>query len=135
MAACTDGELTIGNRVALNANVYINACSGGTIRIGDDVIVGPNVVMRASDHAFDDVTRPMRDQGHTAGVIVIDDDVWLGANVTVVGGVRIGRGAVVAAGAVVSKDVEPYTIVGGVPARLIRRRDQARAGAGEATRT
>ena len=54
--------------------------------------------------------------------IVIEDDVWIGANVTVVGGVRVGRGAVVAAGAVVTKDVEQYAIVGGVPAKLIRYR-------------
>jgi galactoside O-acetyltransferase len=125
LAACTDGRIDIGDHVSLNANVYINACSGGTIRIGHDVLIGPNVVLRASDHKFDDLTRPIRMQKHTSGTIVIEDDVWLGANVTVVGGVRIGRGSVVAAGAVVAADVEPYSIVGGVPARLIRRRDQA----------
>lgn len=122
LAACTDGELVIGDHVSLNANVYINACSGGTIHIGNDVLIGPNVVLRASDHAFDDLSRPMRTQGHTPGTIVIEDDVWLGANVTVVGGVRIGRGAIIAAGAVVTTDVPSQAIAGGVPARLIRRR-------------
>jgi galactoside O-acetyltransferase len=125
LAACTDGRIDIGDHVSLNANVYINACSGGRIRIGNDVLIGPNVVLRASDHKFDDLTRPMRLQGHASGTIVIEDDVWLGANVTVVGGVRIGQGSVVAAGAVVAADVEPNSIVGGVPARLIRKRDQA----------
>ena len=123
LAACTDGAIEIGDHVSFNANVYVNACSGGTIRIGNDVLVGPNVVIRASDHRFDDVTRPIRTQGHVAGTIVIEEDVWLGSNVTVVGGVRIGRGSVVAAGAVVTTDVEPFSIVGGVPARFIRRRE------------
>jgi galactoside O-acetyltransferase len=128
LAACTDGRIEIGNHVSFNANVYVNACSGGTIRIGNDVLVGPNVVLRASDHRFDDLTRPIRMQGHTAKTIVIEDDVWLGSNVTVVGGVRIGRGSVIAAGAVVTSDVAPYSIVGGVPARLIRKRGESRPG-------
>jgi galactoside O-acetyltransferase len=68
------------------------------------------------------VATPIRLQGHDAGTIVIEDNVWLAANVTVVGGVRIGRGSVIAAGAVVTSDIEPYSIAGGVPARLIRRR-------------
>ena len=123
LAACADGRIEIGDHVSFNSNVYVNACSGGQIVIGNDVLIGPNVVLRASDHKFDDVTRPIRTQGHNAGTIIIEDDVWLGSNVTVVGGVRIGRGSVVAAGAVVTANVEPYSIVGGVPARLIRKRD------------
>jgi acetyltransferase-like isoleucine patch superfamily enzyme len=125
LAACADGRLEIGDRVSLNSNVYLNACSAGTILIGNDVLIGPNAVLRASDHRFDDPTQPIRLQGHSGGAIVIEDDVWLGANVTVVGGVRIGRGAVVAAGAVVTRDVPPLAIVGGVPARVIRMRAAA----------
>lgn len=125
LAACTDGRIEIGDHVSFNSNVYVNACSGGTITIGNDVLIGPNAVLRASDHKFDDVTRPIRTQGHTAGTIVVENDVWIGSNVTVVGGVRIGKGAVVAAGAVVTSDVEPYSIVGGVPARLIRKRSDS----------
>lgn len=122
LAAGPDGEIQIGDRVSLNANVYLNAASGGTIHVGNDVMIGPNTVMRASDHRFDDLSRPMRTQGHAPGTIVIEDDVWIGANVTIVGGARIGRGSVVAAGAVVTGVVEPFSIVGGVPARLIRKR-------------
>jgi galactoside O-acetyltransferase len=122
LAACDDGDIEAGDRVSLNSNVYLNACCGGSIRLGNDVLVGPNVVMRASDHNFASVERPIREQGHVPRSIVIDDDVWLSANVTVVGGVRIGRGAVVAAGAVIVDDVEPWTLVGGVPARILRRR-------------
>lgn len=129
LAACGDGHLVIGDRVSLNSNVYINACSGGTIRIGNDVLIGPNAVLRSSDHRFDDRSKPIRLQGHTGGAIIIEDDVWLGANVTVVGGVRIGAGSVVAAGAVVVRDVEPYSVVAGVPARFIRRRGEPGASA------
>ena len=118
LAACDDGTVVIGNHVSLNANVYLNAC-GGHIAIGNDVLIGPNVVLRSNDHVVAASDRPIRLQGHVSGRIDIEDDVWVAANVTVVGGVRIGRGAVVAANAVVTRDVAPYTIVGGVPAKPI----------------
>lgn len=113
------GSLTIGDRVALNVNVAIGASDGGTIRIGDDVLIGPNVVVRASDHVYADAARPIRQQGHSGGEILIGDDVWIAASAVVTAGVVIGRGAVVAAGAVVTKDVEPMTVVAGVPAQPV----------------
>lgn len=113
------GALVIGDRVALNVNVAIDASLGGTITIGDDVLIGPNVVVRASDHVFADTDRPIRQQGHSGGTIVVEDDVWLAASVVVTGGVVVGRGAVVAAGAVVTTDVEPWTVVAGVPAQTV----------------
>lgn len=122
LAACNDGVIKIGDRVSFNANVYINACIGGRIVLGNDVLVAPNVVMRSSDHVTTDLDKPINQQGHTGKEIVIADDVWISSNVTIVGGVHIGRGAVVAAGAVVTRDVEPYTIVGGIPARFIKNR-------------
>lgn len=118
------GAIVVGNRVNLNTNVALNAGVGGRIAIGDDVIIGPNTVLRASDHVMSDRDRPIREQGHRAGTITLEGDVWLGANVTVAGTVRIGQGAVVAAGAVVVKDVEPYTVVGGVPARFLKKRGE-----------
>ena len=124
LAACDDGVIEIGNRVALNANVYMNACIGGKIVLGDDVLVAPNVVMRTSDHAMMDVDKLIREQGHASKEIIIANDVWIGANATITGGVHIGKGAVVGAGAVVTGDVEPYTIVGGVPARYIKKRGE-----------
>lgn len=125
VAACDDGVIEIGDRVAFNANVYCNACINGRIVLGNDVLIGPNVVMRSSDHVTMALDVPIALQGHVGAEIFVEDDVWLGANVTVIGGVRIGKGAVVAAGAVVSSDVAPYTIVGGVPARLIKPRGDA----------
>jgi galactoside O-acetyltransferase len=122
LAACDDGRVTIGDRVSFNHNVYVNACIGGNIRIGSNVMIGPNVVMRASDHVTLALDALMADQGHTGGEIVVDDDVWIGANVTLVSGSHVRSGAVVAAGAVVTGEVPPDTIVGGVPARVIKER-------------
>jgi acetyltransferase-like isoleucine patch superfamily enzyme len=92
----------------------------GGITVGDRVYTAPNVQMLAVNHVFDDPTRPMVDQGITAQGIVVEDDVWIGAGAILTDGVRVGRGAVVAAGAVVTADVPPHTVVGGVPARVLR---------------
>jgi galactoside O-acetyltransferase len=124
--AADGGRIDIGDRVKLNMNGHVNASLGGTITIGNDVLVGPNVVLRATDHRFADGGRRIAEQGHEAGRIVIGSDVWLGANVSVVGGVTIGDGAVVGAGAVVTRDVAPYAIVAGVPARQIGQRGALR---------
>ena len=70
---------------------------------------------------FDDRERPFTEQGITAEGIIIEDDVWLGAGAVITDGVRVGRGAVIAAGAVVTKDVPPHTVVGGIPAREIKK--------------
>ncbi|MDW8317178.1 MAG: DapH/DapD/GlmU-related protein [Anaerolineae bacterium] len=92
----------------------------GGITIGDRVYTAPLVQILAVNHVFDDPTRPMVDQGITAEGIVVEDDVWIGAGAVITDGVRIGRGAVVAAGAVVTGDVPARTVVGGVPARVIK---------------
>ncbi len=92
----------------------------GGITIGDRVYTAPNVQLLAVNHVFDDPNRPMVEQGITATGIVVEDDVWLGAGAIVTDGVTIGRGAVVAAGAVVTADVPAHTVVGGVPARVLR---------------
>jgi galactoside O-acetyltransferase len=129
LVASGSGSIDVGDRVKLNANVHVNASIGGRITVGNDVLVGPNVVLRTSDHRFSDPDRLIRLQGHDAGTIAIEDDVWLAAHVTVLRDVRIGRGAIVAAGAVVTCDVEAGTIVGGVPARLIGRRGEPKTPA------
>ncbi|MDA0328586.1 MAG: acyltransferase [Gemmatimonadetes bacterium] len=123
IAADGDGSIVVGNGVRFNERVHLNASIAGHIEIGDNVLVGPGVVLRATNHRFRRVDIPIREQGHEPGTIVIGDDVWLGANVTVVSGVKVGRGAIVAAGAVVTRDVDPLSIVGGVPARAIGSRE------------
>jgi len=92
----------------------------GGVTIGDRVYTSPMTQIIAVNHVFDDPDRPFVEQGITAEGIVIEDDVWLGAGAVVTDGVRIGRGAVVAAGAVVTADVPPHTVVAGVPARVMR---------------
>jgi acetyltransferase-like isoleucine patch superfamily enzyme len=92
----------------------------GGVTIGDRVYTSPFTQIIAVNHVFDDPQRPFVEQGITAQGIVIEDDVWLGAGAVITDGVRVGRGAVVAAGAVVTKDVLPHTVVGGVPAKLIK---------------
>jgi len=92
----------------------------GGVTIGDRVYTSPFVQIVSVNHVFDDPNRPFIDQGITAEGIIIEDDVWIGSGAVITDGVRVGKGAVVAGGAVVTKDVEPHTIVGGVPAKVIR---------------
>lgn len=114
--------LVIGGRCSFNYNVIIGAADGGQIEIGDDVLVGPNVVFRASDHRYEDAETTIRSQGHTGGRIVVEEDVWIGANAVILRDVKIGHGSVVAAGAVVTSDIPPMEVWGGVPARFLKKR-------------
>jgi acetyltransferase-like isoleucine patch superfamily enzyme len=95
----------------------------GGVQIGDRVYTSPMTQIIAVDHIFHDPERPFVEQGITAQGIVIEDDVWLGSAAVITDGVRVGKGAVVAAGAVVTKDVPPHTVVAGVPAKVIKRVD------------
>ncbi len=113
-----NGSLVLGERAALSANVHVGA-DDGVITIGPRTAIGTGTVLRAANHRIDRTDIPMMDQGHVPGEIHIEEDVWIGANCVITADVRIGRGAVVGAGAVVTHDVEPYAIVGGVPARVI----------------
>jgi acetyltransferase-like isoleucine patch superfamily enzyme len=105
----------------------------GGVSIGDRVYTSPHCQIIAVNHVFDDPERPFVAQGITAQGIVIEDDVWLGSAAVILDGVRIGRGAVVAAGAVVTRDVPAHTLVGGVPARVIRQITGERTGPPDAT--
>ena len=78
--------------------------------------------MIPSNHNYARTDIPIYRQGETSKGIVIEDDVWIGARVTILDGVRVGGGSIIAAGAVVSKDVEPFSVVGGVPARVLKSR-------------
>ena len=106
---------------------------GSGVRIGDNVMISPHVCIAAGNHDYRQVGKPMRFAGDlTKGPVVIEDNVWIGANVTITDGVRIGRDAVVGANSVVTKDVAPYDIVAGVPARVIGNRlERAAAIAGD----
>jgi acetyltransferase-like isoleucine patch superfamily enzyme len=95
----------------------------GGVEIGDRVYTSPFTQILAVNHVFGNPKKPFVEQGITAEGIVIEDDVWLGAGAIITDGVRIGRGAVVGAGAVVMKNVQPHTVVAGVPAKIIRKID------------
>lgn len=112
----------IGNNVSINHSVSINACLGGSIIIGDNCMIGPYVLFRSADHRFNDAELPIRSQGHTRGDIIIEEDCWIAAHVTVTANVKIGKGSVVGANSVVTHDIPPYSIAAGVPARVIKSR-------------
>jgi galactoside O-acetyltransferase len=116
-----NGDLTIGNNFTINSNSQLGA-SFGKIIIGNDCAIGPNSVLRAANHRFDDPNIPIRKQGHKYGEIIIEDDVWIASNCVITANTKIGKGSVIAAGSVVTKDVESYSVVGGVPAKLIKKR-------------
>ncbi|MGH2726710.1 MAG: acyltransferase [Actinomycetota bacterium] len=95
----------------------------GTFKIGSNVMMGPDVVFVSLNHEFGNADVPMIQQGFgTDQPVIVEDDVWIGARVVVLPGRRIGTGSVVGAGAVVTADVPPYSIVGGNPARVIKDR-------------
>ena len=112
--------LVMGDHSNLGAWAYVG-CSG-FISIGSNVLMGPRVSLLAEDHNTASADEPIKAQGVTRLPITIEDDVWLGAGATVIGGVTVGRGSIVAAGSVVTRDVEPFSVVAGVPAKLVRTR-------------
>lgn len=99
----------------------------GGVHIGDGVYTGTQVQIAAVNHVFTDPDRYIKDQGITAEGITIEDDVWLASNAVVVDGVTIGKGSVIGAGAVVNKNLPPYSVAVGVPARVIKDRREAGA--------
>lgn len=106
----------------LNVNRGVHIYGRGGIKFGDYVLIGPNVVITSSQHRYTIKNTPILFQGHEKKAVVIGNDVWIGANAVILPGVTIGDGAIIGAGAVVTADIEPYAIVGGVPARKIGER-------------
>lgn len=116
------GSIRLGSHCSVNPFTVLYGHGGLTI--GDNVRIATHVVIIPADHVFEDLSEPIRKQGLRRRGIVIEDDVWIGANVVITDGVRIGTGSVVAAGAVVTQNVEPLSVVGGVPARVIKKREE-----------
>lgn len=118
----TGWEIEIGD----DSSLGINAMLPYDLKVGKDVMMGPEVIMVGEQHRFARRDVPMRLQGYDRyPPIRIEDDVWIGARAIVMPGVTIGKGAIIGAGAVVTKDVPAFAICGGNPARLIRFRDDA----------
>jgi maltose O-acetyltransferase len=113
-------KLVVGHNVGISPMCQINA--GGGIKVGDNVLIGPGCMIWSQNHRFSAIEIPICEQEYEFDEVVMEDDVWMGAGAIVLPGVRLGKGTVVAAGAVVTRSTEPYTIVAGVPAKCVGRR-------------
>ncbi len=114
------GDVVIGDNTLIGmGNVLI-----GPIKIGNDVIFAQNVVASGLNHEYRDVSMPIHAQNVTTAQITIEDECWIAANVVITAGVTIGKHCVIAAGSVVTKDIPPYTVAAGNPAKPIKRYDE-----------
>lgn len=111
------GDVVIGDKTRIGLHCTII----GPVTIGNNVNLAQGIVVTALNHNFTDCTKRIDEQGISTKEVTIGNDVWIGANATILPGVTIGRHSVVAAGSVVTKDVPDYTVVGGVPARVMKR--------------
>lgn len=114
-------NLVIGNDVDFALGVLVDA-SGG-VQIGDRALIGHDTKIISTNHVIPPNRGSIFSAGYDKKKIVIGKDVWIGANVIILAGRTVGDGAVLAAGSIITKDVEPYTVVGGNPAKLLRRRN------------
>jgi acetyltransferase-like isoleucine patch superfamily enzyme len=116
-------NLSIGNDVSIPRYAHI-FCTEAALTIGNKVVFGPAPTIVTGNHRIDVIGKFIVDSHDKLSIndkpVVIEDDIWIGANVTILMGVTIGRGCVVAAGAVVTKSCPPYSIIGGVPAKLLK---------------
>ena len=111
-------KVEIGHDVLLNADTKIGGQLG--VKIGNYVQLAYNVNIVTVNHAYQNPNLPIKKQGEFGGPVIIENDVWVGANAVILPNVRIGRGAIIGANAVVNRNVKPYSIVGGVPAKFIK---------------
>lgn len=114
-----DPKITIGNNFYCNAYCHFL----GEITFGNDVMIGPKTIIWGRDHGMK-MGIPMKKQPHNRAPIIIKDDVWIGANAIILKGITIGKGAVIGAGSVVTKDVPDYAIVVGNPAKVVKYRNE-----------
>ncbi len=117
-------KISIGRNVDINefCVLYPVDHPNAYIKIGNDVMIANSTLIVTSDHIFNDRTKPIWKSGHTYGPVIIEDDVWIGMGVRILKGVTIGKGSVIGAGSVVTKDIPPYSIAVGVPAKVIKKR-------------
>lgn len=121
---CKNGFITIGDRFGIGDSSMISSGEGDPISIGDDVLIGPKCYITGGGNYFTDrIDITIREQGHIkTGGSVLEDDIWLGANVSILGGVIFKKGCIAGTGAVVTKSFPKYSVCLGVPAKAIRNR-------------
>ena len=113
-------NIEIGDNVSINESCYIHGRGG--IKIGNNVRISPRVGLFSFNHRFADRDKPIIEQGFEKKAVCIGDDVWIGHNATITAGVTVGKGCVIGAGAVVTKSFPDYCVIGGVPAKIIKKR-------------
>lgn len=116
---CKSGTIKIGENTRINGICMIGT-NGGRIEIGNDVLIGPGAVVSTAHHNFDRLDVPINSQGITNSPIVIEDDVWIGAHCTILGGAKIGAHSVIGANSLVNGEIPPYSVAYGVPCRVKR---------------
>jgi acetyltransferase-like isoleucine patch superfamily enzyme len=125
---CTGGiraigeKLIMGDNVGLSPNCYIQV--RGPVIIGNNVIFGPGVSIFSETHNFSNPDKFINEQGETRKGVTIEDGVWIGSGATILDGVTVGRNSIIAAQSLVNKNVPPYSIVGGIPAKVIKYRNE-----------
>lgn len=120
--ACVQGAVSIGENCSVQMYSILCGYKGSPITIGNNVRIAAHCMMVSANHRFSDPDKPIRTQGMDFAPITIEDDVWVASRVNIMAGVTVGRGSVLAAGAVVTKDVPPFSIMAGVPAKCIGKR-------------
>ncbi|MCB0212851.1 MAG: acyltransferase [Anaerolineae bacterium] len=115
-------SLSVGRNTYIQSGCILNVFESSII-IGENCMIAPRCAFMPYNHSFADTSRPIREQPLSSkGDIVIEDDVWLGVNVSIMDGVTIGRGSIIGAGSVVTQSIPPYSIAVGAPARVVRQR-------------
>lgn len=115
-------KLIVGSNCGINTGTYINAKGG--VSLGDYVLIGTNVTISSGKHPIQGITPPIFERPTIPEKIIIEDDVWIGANAVIMPGVTIKKGTIVGAGAIVTRDTEEYSVVIGAPAHVIRYRNE-----------
>lgn len=126
--AIIQGNVSLGNDCSIQFNTMLIGYGSrerpsGQITIGNAVRIAPQVMMVATNHLFSNPDVPIHGQGLEHAPITIEDDVWIAGRVTLTAGVTIGKGSVIGAGSVVTRDIPPYSIAVGVPAKVVKKRD------------
>lgn len=111
------GDIIIGDRCEITSRVKLV----GPVKLGNLVVIGSGAQITGLTHNFEDINIPIKDQGVTPKITIIEDDVWIGGNSVIIQGLKIGKHCIIASGSVVTKDIPSYSVVAGNPARIIKK--------------